>query len=105
MKGFASFLFTLATLAFAVGFAVVFFLRSVGPMRITEYDRAGAINEEVIKREFPDIAPNLRYNLGRDITATHQKVLLVFVSLGFAVSAFGLAYTLMPEKSGRPSLT
>lgn len=98
MKGFASFLFTLATLTFAVGFVVVFFLRGVGPMRITEYDRAGAINEAVIKRDFPDIAPNLRYNLGRDITSAHQKALLVFVSLGFVVSSFGLVLTLLPEK-------
>ncbi|MGC3989413.1 MAG: hypothetical protein QM796_06995 [Chthoniobacteraceae bacterium] len=98
MKGFARFLFVLATLAFAFGFVVVFFLRGVGPARITEYDRAGAINEDVIKRDFPDIAPNLRYNLGRDITETHQKALLVFVSIGFAVSSFGVVLTLLPEK-------
>ena len=98
MKGIASSLFAVATLAFVFGVVGIFFLQNAGPTRITEYDRAGAINEKVIKRGCPEIVLNLRCNLGRDITATQQKALCALVSRGFVVSSLGLVIVLIAEK-------
>jgi hypothetical protein len=98
MKIVAGVILILSSLAFACGFPIIAMIRMEGPGLVTDLDRAGAINADVIKRDFPQYAKNLRGSLGIAMHHRHQQVLLFFVTLGFLSSSVGAFALLKRDK-------
>ena len=99
MKTLALVFFTISTLVFAAGFPALVAINMTGPGRVTNLDRAGVINEEILKKEFPALAQNTRYNVGYYITENHDTALRFFISFGFIVSLIGFIQAYKNKKT------
>lgn len=62
-----------------------------GASRITTLDRAGVINEEALREHFPQLAENMRYNLGMWTEAPGRSAAVKTAMLGTFVVAGNLA--------------
>jgi len=62
-----------------------------GPIRITDLDRDGVINADALKAHYPDLAVNLRHNLGIFVT---QDLASSGMFIALAAFAFSLAAAL-----------
>jgi hypothetical protein len=90
-----------AMLAFVVGLGYAYVLWPLGgPVRITELDRAGVINEAKLRESFPDLAVNLRHDLGMCVAEIEREgaQFVVWMGIGAAVINVLLALSLRPRK-------
>jgi hypothetical protein len=88
-------------LAFVVGLGYAYVLWPLGgPARITELDRAGVINEAKLRESFPDLAVNLRHDLGMCVAEIEREGAQFVVWMGIAAAVINvlLALSLRPRK-------
>ncbi len=81
------------------------FVPTVAGLGIAELDRAGVINEDALRKHYPDLAENTRHNLGRWTVAPGRRAALgaVGVGTGVAVGNIGIVVWLLLAKKRKPS--
>jgi hypothetical protein len=85
-----------ALLAFAIGMAYVVLVASLGaPSRVTTLDRAGVINEAELHASYPQLAANLRGDLGRWIAQEERETACLATKVGMGVAAVNLLLILV----------
>ncbi len=82
----------IAVLGFVGGWGYHYVLVGLSaPMRVTELDRAGVINEEALKKAFPDLAVNTRVEVGRWIAEDERQAASDAILAGLCLSVVNLA--------------
>jgi len=92
-------------LAFVVGLGYAYVLWPLGgPARITELDRAGVIDKAKLQEAFPDLAVNLRHDLGMCVAEIEREGAQFVVWMGIAAAVINILLVLL-LRSGmrRPS--
>jgi len=92
----------LALVAFAAIWLYATWLLPVeAPMRVTALDRAGIIDEGKLRETYPDLAENIRWNLGRWITEADRNTAVSAAAIGTVIAALNIMAIVTAHYTGR----
>ena len=83
-------------IVFTIGWGYVSLITSLnGPLRVTAIDRVGAIDEAALRQAYPDLAVNLRHNLGMWIAEKERQAACSAMRMGVVVAGANIAMVLL----------
>lgn len=87
----------IALAAFVLGYLyTVCYVRAMGaPLQVTALDRAGVIDETKLRQSYPDLAQDLRLNLGLWIAEKELRTARIAFGAGIAFIAANLLLMLL----------
>lgn len=71
------------------------------PLRVTALDRAGVVNEAKLRQEYPNLATNLRHDLGMWIAEEERKAAIYNAQMGTAIVFVNVALIWMWRRTRR----
>jgi hypothetical protein len=104
MKNFLLIILCFTLVGFVFSIPLIRLMNSQeGPRKLTELDRNGVINEDAVKRSYPQLADNIRYKLGHYMTETHERWLFACAIASVATNALAVVVVFWERRSAKIS--